>query len=55
MAEDDEYKETLRRATNELESDDSNTPITKRVLCYLWDGANKVRLSCDASGKIKTG
>jgi len=51
----DEYKKTKRRTTNELESDDANTPTTKRVMCYAWDGTNKVRLSCDASGKIKTG
>jgi len=49
----DEYKLTHTRPTDELESDDSATPTTKRVMLYGWDGTNKVRLACDATGALK--
>jgi len=49
----DEYKLTHTRPTNELEHDDSASPKTKRVMLYGWDGANKVRLACDATGALK--
>ena len=47
-----EYKITQRRPTNEIESDDTAEPITKRVLLYGWDGVNKTRIVVDTNGYL---
>jgi hypothetical protein len=49
-----DYKLTHRRTTNELETETSSTPDTKRVLVYGWDGTAKERLAVDTSGKLVT-
>jgi len=55
MGQMDDTRLTRTRPTNELESDQSAAPITKRVLLYGWDSVSmsKVRLSVDASGLVK--
>ncbi|MFA5133089.1 MAG: hypothetical protein WC444_07220 [Candidatus Paceibacterota bacterium] len=55
MAEQQDYKFTHRRPTNELETENTSSPDTKRVLLYGWDTSTlaKVRLAVDASGNVK--
>ena len=48
----DEYKITHRRPTNEIESDDTALPITKRVLMYGFTGTTKTRIVVDSSGYL---
>ena len=48
----EEYKNTQRRVTNEIESDDTAEPVTKRVLLYGWSGADKLRVVVDGNGYL---
>lgn len=50
-----EYRYENRRPTDELESDDTALPETKRVLLYGWDyiGLQKVRVAVDVNGYLR--
>jgi hypothetical protein len=54
MANELEYRNELRRVTNEWENDNTE-PNTKRVLMYGWDdsASAKVRVAVDSSGYLK--
>ena len=50
--EQEEYRLTKKRTTDELEND-STTVDSKDVSMYGWDGAAKVRVAVTAAGLLK--
>ena len=46
------YKLTPRRTTDELETEVASIPDTKRVLMYGWDGTAKARVAVDTTGHL---
>ena len=55
MPDEQAYKETNRRSTDEWETDDTASPDTKRVLMYGWDSGTsaKIRVAVTATGYLK--
>ena len=53
MSSEEEYRNELRRVTDEWEHDDASEPKTKRVLLYGWEGSAKVRIAVTSAGTLK--
>jgi len=49
----DDTRLTNTRPTDELETENSSTPETKRVILYGWSGTEKVRVAVTAAGLLR--